>query len=181
MRLSQLRCHTARENHVYRKFTWGNRRSLVSLPVEKGIDVRLELVNYYKCVPLSSAPGPTGCLSSKTSIMLHIWHQVSDFNWAFLRQHYGAERMSLAVIGGEPLDLLQQWVVDLFAAVPVRGAPRPTFSDAGPPYEVIASSSAFFSGSLLTWERAECKTVGSCVQPAACTSSERNEHKRLCC
>lgn len=48
MRLAQLRCHTSCAGHIYRKFTWGNKKSLVSLPAEKGIDVRSELVQYYK-------------------------------------------------------------------------------------------------------------------------------------
>jgi secreted Zn-dependent insulinase-like peptidase len=48
MRLAQLRCHTSLEGHIYRKFTWGNKKSLVTLPAAKGIDVRSELVQYYK-------------------------------------------------------------------------------------------------------------------------------------
>ena len=47
-RLAQLRCHTARPGHIYRKFTWGNRRSLVTLPAERGVDVRERLVQYYR-------------------------------------------------------------------------------------------------------------------------------------
>ena len=47
-RLAQLRCHTAKEGHTYRKFTWGNRKSLVELPASRGIDVRAALVQYYK-------------------------------------------------------------------------------------------------------------------------------------
>ena len=47
-RLAQLRCHTAKEGHTYRKFTWGNRKSLVELPASQGIDVRSALVQYYK-------------------------------------------------------------------------------------------------------------------------------------
>ena len=47
-RLAQLRCHTARQGHIYRKFTWGNRKSLVELPCERGVDVRQRLVQYYK-------------------------------------------------------------------------------------------------------------------------------------
>lgn len=47
-RLAQLRCHTAKDGHIYRKFTWGNRKSLVEVPASKNIDVRSELVQYYK-------------------------------------------------------------------------------------------------------------------------------------
>ena len=52
------------------------------------------------------------------------------------RQHYSAERMCLAVVGGEPLDDLQAWVTDLFSAVPCGRGPRPAFAHAGLPYEV---------------------------------------------
>ena len=47
-RLAQLRCHTAQDGHLYRKFTWGNRKSLIEQPAAAGIDVRQRLVDYYK-------------------------------------------------------------------------------------------------------------------------------------
>ena len=47
-RLAQLRCHTARAGHMYRKFTWGNRESLVARPAERGVDVHAALVDYYR-------------------------------------------------------------------------------------------------------------------------------------
>ncbi|KAK9915769.1 hypothetical protein WJX75_003936 [Coccomyxa subellipsoidea] len=97
MRLAQLRCHTSLEGHIYRKFTWGNKKSLVTLPAAKGIDVRSELVQYYK-------------------------------------QNYSAERMCLTVLGGEPLDTLQQWVLQLFSAIPSGRGPRPEFSHVGLPF-----------------------------------------------
>ena len=46
-RLLQLQCHTAREGHIYRKFSWGNQKSLVDLPAEKGVDVRERLLEHY--------------------------------------------------------------------------------------------------------------------------------------
>lgn len=52
------------------------------------------------------------------------------------RQQYSAERMSLVVLGGQPLDVLQGWVQDHFSAVPAGRGPRPVFSDAGPPFQV---------------------------------------------
>ena len=52
------------------------------------------------------------------------------------RQHYGAERMSLVVLGGEPLDILQGWVAEIFTGLPTGKGPRPDFKDKGPPYEV---------------------------------------------
>jgi hypothetical protein len=47
-RLGQLRCHTARDGHLYRKFTWGNRKSLFDEPQAKGVDIRSEIVSYYR-------------------------------------------------------------------------------------------------------------------------------------
>jgi nardilysin len=47
-RLAQLRSHTANDGHLYRKFTWGNRKSLIEQPGAAGIDVRERLVGYYK-------------------------------------------------------------------------------------------------------------------------------------
>jgi nardilysin len=44
----QLRCHTAREGHLLRKFGWGNRKSLVEDPAAAGVDVRGELLKYYR-------------------------------------------------------------------------------------------------------------------------------------
>ena len=48
-RLSQLRCHTAKSGHIYNKFSWGNRKSLFDEPKAKGVAVRDELVQYYRC------------------------------------------------------------------------------------------------------------------------------------
>lgn len=52
------------------------------------------------------------------------------------RQQYSAERMSLVVLGGQPLDTLQGWVSQRFSAVPAGRGPRPVFSRAGPPFQV---------------------------------------------
>lgn len=94
----QLRCHTAKEGHLFRKFGWGNRKSLVEDPAAAGLDVRAELLRYYK-------------------------------------EQYSAERMNLVLLGGEPLDTLQQWVEELFSAVPGGRGPRPQYGSAGFPYE----------------------------------------------
>jgi secreted Zn-dependent insulinase-like peptidase len=44
----QLRCHTARDGHLFRKFGWGNRKSLVDDPAAAGLDVREALLAYYR-------------------------------------------------------------------------------------------------------------------------------------
>ncbi len=43
--------------------------------------------------------------------------------------------MALAVLGAQPLPELEEWVRELFAAVPSGAGPRPTFPTAGSPYE----------------------------------------------
>jgi hypothetical protein len=41
----------AEEGHIYRKFTWGNRKSLWELPLAAGTPVRERLLEYYRCRP----------------------------------------------------------------------------------------------------------------------------------
>lgn len=50
----------------------------------------------------------------------------------FHRTHYSANLISVAVLGREDLDTLARWAVPLFAAVPDKGFPPPTFPF--PPY-----------------------------------------------
>jgi secreted Zn-dependent insulinase-like peptidase len=54
----------------------------------------------------------------------------------YYQQHYSAERMTLVILGAEPLDVLQSWAADLFSAVPSGRGCRPTFEHAGPPFKV---------------------------------------------
>lgn len=49
-RLAQLRCHTARNGHPFRLFSWGNRRSLWEEPKAAGIAIRDRIVQYYRCI-----------------------------------------------------------------------------------------------------------------------------------
>lgn len=39
VRLQQLYCHAARQGHIFRKFSWGNMKSLMDDPESKGIDI----------------------------------------------------------------------------------------------------------------------------------------------
>ena len=48
--------------------------------------------------------------------------QVRDDLVAFYRRHYSAGIMALAVIGREPLDVLEKWVREKFSAIPRTGA-----------------------------------------------------------
>ncbi|CAD7699759.1 unnamed protein product [Ostreobium quekettii] len=97
-RLNQLMCHTARPGHMYQKFTWGNKASLMDIPQESGLHVRDELLKFYK-------------------------------------SNYSAERMRLAVLGGEPLDTLEEWVRTMFSVVPSGLGPEQNFASAGFPFE----------------------------------------------
>ncbi len=45
--------------------------------------------------------------------------------------------MSLVVLGGHDLDTLEQWASDLFSGVPAGRGPRPEFSSAGLPFQVL--------------------------------------------
>ena len=54
----------------------------------------------------------------------------------YYREQYSAERMTLAVLGAEPLDDLEAWVRELFAGVPSgRSGPPATFQELPPPFE----------------------------------------------
>eukprot|EP00898_Chlorokybus_atmophyticus_P001398 jgi/Chlat1/2259/Chrsp17S08725 len=95
-RLQQMQCYFSPEGHPFRKFGWGNRRSLVDIPWEQGVDVRTKLLQLYD-------------------------------------GHYHAGRMSLVIVGGEPLDVLESWVRELFGPVRGPGPARLSYKDAGPP------------------------------------------------
>lgn len=49
-RLAQMRCHTALPGHPYTRFPWGNKKSLWDDPHRAGVDVRKDLIEYYRCV-----------------------------------------------------------------------------------------------------------------------------------
>lgn len=46
-RIVQLRCATARPGHVFTKFSWGNRRSLLDDPRAAGLDPRGCVIDHY--------------------------------------------------------------------------------------------------------------------------------------
>lgn len=58
------------------------------------------------------------------------------------RSQYSAERMCLAVLGGESLDTLESWVRDMFQVVRSGLGPRRDFSSAGFPFAVRSMVSA---------------------------------------
>ncbi|CAM9583212.1 unnamed protein product, partial [Phaeothamnion confervicola] len=54
-RLQQLRCHSARAEHPFSGFSWGNLKSLQDDPQVAGVDVRQELLDFharYYCAPM---------------------------------------------------------------------------------------------------------------------------------
>ncbi|KFM22670.1 Insulin-degrading enzyme [Auxenochlorella protothecoides] len=50
-------------------------------------------------------------------------------------QQYSAERMNLVLLGGETLDELEAWVRDEFRGVPGGRGPRPSYAEAGFPFQ----------------------------------------------
>ena len=79
--------------------------------------------------------------------------------------------MSLVVLGGQGLDELEQWVSDLFSAVPSGKGDRPTFFEAGMPYKVGFCLLLLSSSQLLPHHITESKR-GS--QPHLATSSKHD-------
>ena len=51
-RLEQLRCHTAQPGHILNRFAWGNTASLKTQPLAAGVNVRSQLLQYYRCCSL---------------------------------------------------------------------------------------------------------------------------------
>ena len=143
-RLAQLRSHTARAGHLYRHFTWGNRKSLVVQPAEAGIDVRQRLLSYYKCDLRATVHRKT----IRLSYNFFPWDGLlvcpaSDVLYGqcvrperLCREQYSAERMTLAVLGGDSLETLEAWVRDLFSHVPAGKGPKKSFAHLARPYEV---------------------------------------------
>jgi secreted Zn-dependent insulinase-like peptidase len=58
----------------------------------------------------------------------------------FHKKYYGAQLMTLVVLGREPLGVLQDWVVDSFGRVPPSSLERPSFSSHPPPFSPAAGS-----------------------------------------
>ena len=52
------------------------------------------------------------------------------------REQYSAERMALAVLGGDSLETLEAWVKELFSHVPSGKGAIPSFEHLERPYEV---------------------------------------------
>ncbi|GFR39667.1 hypothetical protein Agub_g138, partial [Astrephomene gubernaculifera] len=53
----------------------------------------------------------------------------------YYKQHYGADRSCLVVLGGEPLEQLAQLVARCFADMPGGRGPAPSFKQLGPPFQ----------------------------------------------
>ncbi|KAM4625377.1 nardilysin-like [Polymixia lowei] len=57
---------------------------------------------------------------------------------AFWKRHYSAHYMTLAVQSKEKLDTLEEWVREIFSAVPNNDEPKPDFSDMQDPFDTPA-------------------------------------------
>eukprot|EP00210_Caulerpa_lentillifera_P000591 g572.t1 len=53
----------------------------------------------------------------------------------FYKSHYSAERMCLAVLGGETLPELESWIHELFSSIPSGLGPMPSFQDQSFPFQ----------------------------------------------
>ena len=165
-RLEQLQSHTAKPGHILNRFTWGNTASLKTRPLAAGLDVRAQLLDYYRLAP----PPPFVAYvcqrllpaSLAGSLVLHLpflgmhqgWTVSAPPTWlsatCFLqscgsclastgccrRRQYGAQRMCLVLLGAHSLSEMEAWARELFAGVPVGSGPRRTFPGAGSPLTV---------------------------------------------
>ncbi|KAF5744448.1 nardilysin-like isoform X1 [Tripterygium wilfordii] len=97
-RLQQLQCHTSTPAHLFNRFFWGNKKSLVDA-MEKGINLRELILKLY-------------------------------------RDYYHGGLMKLVVIGGEHLDVLESWVIELFEDIRKGSQVKPEFKAECPIWKV---------------------------------------------
>jgi insulysin len=74
----------------------------------------------------------------------------------FHETYYSANLMKLVVLGREPLDQLEQWVVEKFAAVKNKDLKAPDFE--GKPFTEKELQAITFPFSTLMLDRSESKT-----------------------
>lgn len=139
-----MQCHTSAEGHPYRKFSWGNKKSLVE-DVEKaaGEPLRSLLLKAraarFRCLGHASSHPVT--LLTSLNLKL-VSSPRSRFFSALLqhhKEHYRADRMTLVLLGPEDLDTLEAWTKELFGPVPGGGGPRPSIKAAGAGVALAAS------------------------------------------
>jgi len=117
-RLMQLSRWAAAADHPHHKFGTGNLSTLVDLP-ERPVALQVT----------PSGSGARVSLSSKRRPALSIREAL----FAFHAEHYSADSMRLVVVGKEPIAELEAMTVPLFAGVPNRHRPLPSWS--GKPYD----------------------------------------------
>lgn len=66
----------------------------------------------------------TGSLEVLKTLPEQAGINVRDKFIEFYQKHYSANRMKLCILGREPLDLLEKWVVELFTPVPNKDLPQ---------------------------------------------------------
>lgn len=71
-RLQQLKCYTAQENHPFRKFSWGNKKSLMDDPMQAGLDARVRLLDHYRS-KYSAERMNLVILGSDTLDLMQLW------------------------------------------------------------------------------------------------------------
>ncbi|XP_074574217.1 nardilysin-like [Curcuma longa] len=97
-RLQQLHCQVSTPGHLFNRFCWGNKKSLMDA-MEHGVNLREEISKMYM-------------------------------------ENYHAGIMKLVVIGGEPLDVLEDWIVELFSNVKAGPSLRTNYKTDVPIWKV---------------------------------------------
>ena len=122
-RLQQLHKWAADPKHPWSRFNTGSLETLSDKPASH---VKLELSP--RAAVAGSSSGVSAALSARFTPALIVRRALIDFH----AKHYSANLMSLAVLGRQSLEELEQLVVPLFAAVPNLDAPLPSWPH--PPY-----------------------------------------------
>lgn len=124
-------------------------------PQQAGVDVRSHLLRYYRQAAARAALPPPGW-SASSSVRVPCSPPLCCLRMtpaclltdaclclpnppptpARRREQYSAERMNLVVLGGDPLDTLQQWAAELFSGMPGGRGPAPEFGSVGFPFQV---------------------------------------------
>ena len=103
-RTQQVFCHQCSDDHVLRKFSWGNRQSLKDAPAEKGM----------LSTHCSSLCIKYGAVTTTATIICNLCYtgvDVQSILRSFYRRHYHPCAMKMVVVGPQSLAELEQAVL----------------------------------------------------------------------
>ncbi|CAK7323528.1 unnamed protein product [Dovyalis caffra] len=109
-RLQQLQCHTSGRGHPFNRFSWGKLASAK--------------LSAFLCFTEGNKKSLVDAMEKGINLREHILKLYVDY--------YHGGLMKLVVIGGEPLDVLESWVIELFAKVRKGPQTKPKFQVEGP-------------------------------------------------